>query len=53
MSTNGTGVLHADNEFIRLHREDKILHDSGKICFGGKPETDPDAVVVYECIKDA
>ena len=53
ISTNGTGVLHADNEFVILHREDKILHDNGKICFGGKPETDPDAVVTYECVKDA
>ncbi len=52
MSTNGTGVIHAGDDFARLHREEKILRDSGVICFGGKPETDPDAAVAYECIKE-
>ena len=51
MSTNGTGVMQEGEDFARLHREEKILHGSGTICFGGKPETDPSAAVEYECVK--
>ncbi|MFT5134090.1 MAG: adenylate cyclase [Gammaproteobacteria bacterium] len=50
MSTNGTGVIHPGDNFIRLRREEKILSGSGTICFGGEPKTDPRAAVQYECI---
>ena len=50
MSTNGTGVIHSGENFVRLHREEKILHGQGTICFGGEPRSDPDAAVDYECI---
>lgn len=50
MSTNGTGVIHQGDNFARLHREEKILHGTGTICFGGEPKTDPEAAVQYECI---
>lgn len=53
MSTNGTGVIHPGDNIVRLHREEKILHDSGTLCFGGEPKTDADAAVEYECIKGA
>ncbi len=51
MSTNGTGVIHEGHNFMRLHREEKILSGSGTICFGGEPGTDPQAAVEYECIE--
>ena len=51
MSTNGTGVIQDGNNFERLHREEKILSGSGKIYFGGSPETDPKAAVSYKCIE--
>ncbi len=51
MSTNGTGVIHAGDDFVRLHREEKILHGTGTLCFGGEPKTDPNAAVEYECIR--
>jgi len=51
MSTNGTGVIHQGANFVRLHREEKILHGKGTLCFGGEPKTDPAAAVQYECIK--
>jgi len=51
MSTNGSGVMQQGADFTRLHREEKLLHGSGTICFGGKPETDPSAAVEYECIR--
>ena len=50
MSTNGTGVIHSGEKFVRLHREEKILHGKGTICFGGEPNSDPKAAVDYECI---
>jgi adenylate cyclase len=53
MSTNGTGVIHEGDKFVRLHREEKILSGSGIICFGGEPNTDPKAAVQYECSKIA
>jgi len=53
MSTNGTGVIHEGDNFVRLHREEKILSGSGTICFGGEPGTDPQAAVEYECIEAA
>ncbi len=53
MSTNGTGVIHEGDKFIRLHREEKILSGSGIICFGGEPNVDPKAAVQYECSKAA
>ena len=51
MSTNGTGVIHEGDNFVRLHREEKILYGSGTICFGGEPNIDPRAAVQYECTK--
>ncbi len=51
MSTNGTGVIHEGDNFVRLHREEKILSGTGTICFGGEPGTDPQAAVEYECIE--
>jgi FHA domain-containing protein len=33
MSTNGTGVVHEGDNFVRLHREEKILSGSGTIYF--------------------
>ena len=51
MSTNGTGILHEGEDFVRLHREERILSGTGTICFGGEPNADPDAAVEYGCIK--
>ncbi len=51
MSTNGTGLIRTGDNFVRLHREEAMLNDSGIICFGGEPGTDPQATVEYECIK--
>lgn len=51
MSTNGTGVIHEGDNFVRLHREENILSGSGTICFGGESGTDPQAAVEYECIE--
>lgn len=51
MSTNGTGIIHEGDDFVRLHREERMLSGSGIICFGGKPDADPEAAVQYECIK--
>ncbi len=50
MSTNGTGVIHTGDDYVRLHREEKTLNGSGTICFGGEPGTDPEAAVRYECV---
>jgi adenylate cyclase len=51
MSTNGTGIIHEGDDFVRLHREERMLSGTGTICFGGEPNADPDAAVEYECIK--
>lgn len=51
MSTNGTGLFHQGNDYVRLHREEIMLSGTGIICFGGEPKTDPEAAVQYECIK--
>ncbi len=51
MSTNGTGLIHQGDDFVRLHREERMLSGSGTICFGGDPKTDPNAAVQYECVK--
>ena len=51
MSTNGTGLIHGSDGFVRLHREERMLSGTGVICFGGKPNDDPDAAVEYECIR--
>jgi adenylate cyclase len=53
MSTNGIGVIHEGDNFVRLHREEKILSGSGTICFGGEPKTDPQAAVHYECVEES
>lgn len=50
MSTNGTGIIHQGDDFVRLHREERMLTGSGTICFGGDPNTDPNAAVEYECV---
>ncbi len=51
MSTNGTGIIHQGDDFVRLHREERMLTENGTICFGGDPNADPAAAVEYECIK--
>ncbi|MBL1141571.1 MAG: FHA domain-containing protein [Proteobacteria bacterium] len=51
MSTNGTGLIHQGDDYVRLHREERMLSGSGTICFGGEPNTDPDAAVQYECVR--
>jgi class 3 adenylate cyclase len=51
MSTNGTGLIHEGDDFVRLHREERMLSGKGTICFGGEPNADPQAAVQYECIK--
>ena len=51
MSTNGTGVIHEGDNFVRLHREEKMLAGKGTICFGGEPGVDPEAAVQYECVR--
>ena len=51
MSTNGTSIVQEGHDFVRLHREEKILHGTGIISFGGKPDTDPEASVKYECVR--
>jgi len=51
MSTNGTGIIHEGDNFVRLHREEKMLAGLGTICFGGEPGVDPEAAVQYECIR--
>lgn len=49
ISTNGTALIFADGRTARLHREEAILSDKGVICFGGMPDTDPAAVVNFQC----
>ena len=49
ISTNGTVVVDRNKDIKRLHREELVLSGNGVICFGGTPETDPEAVVYYQC----
>ena len=49
ISTNGTVVVDTNEDIKRLHREEMVLTGKGIICCGGTPETDPDAVVHYQC----
>lgn len=49
ISTNGTVVVDKNKDIKRLHREELVLSGNGMICFGGTPETDPEAVVYYQC----
>jgi adenylate cyclase len=51
MSTNGTGIAQEGDDYVLLHREEKILHGTGIISFGGKLDADPEASVKYECIR--
>lgn len=48
-STNGTAIITAEGHTSRLHREMGILSGQGVLCFGGLPETDPDAAVHFLC----
>ena len=50
-STNGTVVIQGKDDLTRLHREEVTLHDSGTLCFGGAPKTDPGAAVQYQCVQ--
>lgn len=50
-STNGTVIINADGHASRVHRESARLTDRGTLCFGGMPETDPDAAVRFRCEK--
>ena len=49
ISTNGTVVVDTNKDIKRLHREEVVLTGKGIICCGGTPETDPDAVIQYQC----
>jgi len=49
-STNGTAVIRADGNLVRLHRGEQMLSDKGVIYFGGEPDIDPKAQVRYQCI---
>lgn len=48
-STNGTALVFANGRSARLHREETVLLDKGVICFGGMPDTDPEAVIRFRC----
>ncbi|MCP5153075.1 MAG: FHA domain-containing protein [Ectothiorhodospiraceae bacterium] len=48
ISSNGTLVLTAAGEVLRLRREDHVLEGRGRICLGGTFEDNPDAVLEYE-----
>lgn len=48
-STNGTMIIDQENKSKRIHREEAVLSGRGTICFGGLPQNDPDAAVIYKC----
>lgn len=50
MSANGTLVIRDDGRVITLRREHLTLEGSGRICFGGTPEDNPDGVIKFRCI---
>lgn len=49
ISTNGTVVVDKNKDIKRLHREELVLSGNGIICCGGTPDTDPEAVIHYQC----
>ncbi len=50
MSANGTLVIRDDGRIITLRREHLTLEGSGRICFGGTPEDNPNGVIEFRCI---
>lgn len=48
MSSNGTVVADGRGQQQQLRREGTILRESGKICFGGVPESNPTGLVDFE-----
>lgn len=49
VSTNGTFVLMADNDVIRLHRDELLLRNRGSISLGQSQDAGPSLVLDFEC----
>jgi adenylate cyclase len=48
MSSNGTVIVDGRGQEQALRREGAMLRDSGKICFGGIPSSNPNGLVEFE-----
>ena len=48
MSSNGSFVEEHEGEVIRLRKERLALRGKGRVCLGGTPQQNPDALLDYE-----